>query len=63
MQVRALQEKLRIQEIPMSYRNRIRRSKISGTVSGVINAGLGIIGTILRLAWSRQNKPHNKSAK
>ena len=47
MQARALIAGLRIREVPVRYRRRVGRSKISGTVSGTIRAGVKIIGTIL----------------
>lgn len=49
MQVRALQRGLRVREVPVSYRRRIGRSKISGTMMGVLRAGMKIIWTIVRL--------------
>jgi glycosyltransferase involved in cell wall biosynthesis len=49
MQIRALQLGARVTEVPVSYRRRVGKSKISGTVSGVIKAGVGILGTIWRL--------------
>ncbi len=49
MQVRALQVGARACERPVSYRRRVGRSKISGTLRGVLGAGAGILGTILRL--------------
>ena len=49
MQVRALQVGARVCERPVSYRRRLGRSKISGTLSGVLGAGLGILSTIFRL--------------
>ncbi len=50
MQVRAIQLKLNCREVPVHYRARIGRSKISGNLKGVIIAGIDIIGTIFRLA-------------
>ena len=50
MQVRAARLGLRSVEVPVSYRRRIGRSKISGTVRGVILAGTKIISTIFREA-------------
>lgn len=47
MQARALIAGLRIREVPVRYRRRVGRSKISGTVRGTILAGVKIIGTIL----------------
>ena len=49
MQVRALQENKIIKEVPVSTMKRIGKSKISGTVRGVIGAGHGILGTIFKL--------------
>ena len=52
MQIRALQLGARVAEVPVSYRRRVGRSKISGTVTGVIKAGWGIVYTIFRLRSS-----------
>ena len=41
---------VRCLEVPVSYRRRVGRSKISGTVLGSIRAGCGILGTIAREA-------------
>ena len=49
MQVRALQLGARVAEVPVRYRKRIGRSKISGTVSGVVKAGWWILYTIFKL--------------
>ena len=48
MQVRALQLHARVAEVPVTYRRRVGRSKISGTVTGVIRAGFWILYTIFR---------------
>jgi glycosyltransferase involved in cell wall biosynthesis len=53
MQVRALQEGLRVTEIPVRYRKRVGRSKISGTVLGSIRAGRKIVATMWRLRGRR----------
>jgi glycosyltransferase involved in cell wall biosynthesis len=50
MQAKAARLGLRIYEVPVSYRRRIGRSKISGTLSGTIRAGWAIVTTILRVA-------------
>lgn len=51
MQVRALQEGLRIREVPVWSRPRVAgRDKISGTFRGSLKAGLKILWTIFRLA-------------
>ena len=54
MQVRAVEEGLRIAEIPVSSFPRIAgSSKISGTIRGTILAGAVILRTIGVLAWRR----------
>lgn len=52
MQVRAIQEGLQMVEVPVRLSPRIGRSKISGTVRGVIGAAKGIFSTIGRLWWA-----------
>lgn len=56
MQVRAIQEGLLTVEVPVRLLPRVGRSKISGTVRGVIGAALGIFGTIGRLWWAGQQR-------
>lgn len=51
MQVKAFQLKKHVVEVPVSTQKRIGQSKISGTVSGVIGASKGILGTIAKLYW------------
>jgi glycosyltransferase involved in cell wall biosynthesis len=48
MQIKAVKHKLRITEVPVSYRERIGVSKITGTISGTFKAGTKIIYTILK---------------
>jgi glycosyltransferase involved in cell wall biosynthesis len=48
MQVKAARLKLRHEEVPVRYRKRVGKSKISGTVSGTVRAGIKILGTIAR---------------
>lgn len=50
MQAKAARQQLRILEVPVGYRRRIGRSKISGTLSGTIRAGFGILSTIVKVA-------------
>lgn len=54
MQVRALQLRARVEEIPVSYRRRLGRSKISGTIRGVVAAGWCILTTIGRCWWQER---------
>jgi len=48
MQIKALRAGLRVREEPVSYRKRIGRSKISGTVKGTLFAGTRIMFTIFK---------------
>ena len=48
MQVKAAQQKLKCAEIPVKYRKRIGKSKVTGTIKGTIMAGYKIIFTIFR---------------
>ena len=48
MQVKALQHQLRCAEVPVSYRKRIGKSKVSGTVKGSVLAGHKILWTIFK---------------
>ena len=65
MQVKAVQHGLVIREVPVSYRRRIGRSKISGTLKGTLGAGVKILAVITtaylrdrrRSARSRRARP------
>jgi glycosyltransferase involved in cell wall biosynthesis len=48
MQLKAVRQQLRICEVPVRYRTRIGKSKISGTIRGTIMAGYKILSAILR---------------
>ncbi|HEV8081500.1 MAG TPA: glycosyltransferase family 2 protein [Chitinophagaceae bacterium] len=48
MQLKAAKLKMKIIEVPVSYRKRIGISKISGTVKGTVLAGYKIITTIFK---------------
>ena len=48
MQVRAAAAGVRYAEIPVSYRKRVGRSKITGTLSGTVRAGWKILYTVFR---------------
>jgi glycosyltransferase involved in cell wall biosynthesis len=50
MQVKACRLGLRVVEVPVDYRPRVGRSKVSGTVRGTVGAAVKILGTILRHA-------------
>lgn len=53
MQIKAVKKGLRVAEVPVSYRRRIGTSKISGNLRASLAAGVKILWTILRLAFSR----------
>ncbi len=53
MQVKARRAGLRVAEVPVDYRPRIGRSKVSGTVVGTVRAAAKILGTIVRYAVAR----------
>lgn len=48
MQLKAAKHNLKCMEVPVTYRNRIGISKISGTIKGTIMAGYKIIWTIFK---------------
>lgn len=49
MQVKAAKHKYKCKEIPVNYRKRIGKSKVSGTIKGTILAGHKILWTIFKL--------------
>ena len=53
MQIRAAQLGLRCAEVPVSYRKRVGRSKITGTMIGTFRASHKILWTIFRAAARR----------
>ncbi len=46
MQIKAVKNNLKITEVPVSYRKRIGKSKVTGTVKGTIMASIIILKTI-----------------
>ncbi|MFT5084918.1 MAG: glycosyltransferase involved in cell wall biosynthesis [Lentisphaeria bacterium] len=57
MQIKAIQYGLIMNETPVNSKVRIGQSKISGTIKGVIGAGLGIIGTIAKMRVRQRHIP------
>ncbi|HUF07866.1 MAG TPA: glycosyltransferase family 2 protein [Rhodothermales bacterium] len=51
MQIKAVKKGLRCVEVPVSYRKRIGRSKVTGTVSGTIKASARILWVLARYAF------------
>lgn len=49
MQVKAAKYKLKTTEVPVQYRKRIGKSKVSGTIKGTLLAGHKILWTIFKL--------------
>ena len=56
MQIKAAEQKLRSTEVPVSYRCRIGKSKISGTIVGSFRAGYKILYTIFRYRFRSRSK-------
>ena len=57
MQIKAIRMRMRIVEKPVDSRGRrFGRSKVGGTVKGVIGASVGILGTIFRLRGRRATR-------
>ncbi len=55
MQIKAIQKGQKITEVPVTTRVPISKSKISGTLRGITDAGAGILGTIAKL-WLQEQK-------
>lgn len=53
MQIKAIEKGLKIKEVPVDYRKRTGKSKISGTVKGAILAGEKILRTIFKYKFFR----------
>jgi len=53
MQIKAIRKRLRVREVRTSYRRRIGRSKISGTLRGALGAGTKILFVIFRSTLQR----------
>ena len=54
MQLKSLHHKTPYTEIPVKYRTRIGRSKISGTIRGTVLAGFKILGWIGKFYFSKK---------
>jgi hypothetical protein len=48
MQIKAAKLKMRCSEVPVRYRKRIGRSKVTGTFSGTVKASAKILFTIFK---------------
>jgi glycosyltransferase involved in cell wall biosynthesis len=58
MQMKALQHRMKVVEVPVRYRKRIGKSKVSGTISGSVKAGAKILWTIGKLAINKPRIEH-----
>jgi glycosyltransferase involved in cell wall biosynthesis len=64
MQIKAVRLGMNIKEVPVSYRQRIGQSKISGTVKGSIMAGSKILWTIMKCTICRVTpQPQSQNTK
>ncbi len=65
MQLKAKTHGLRVVEVPVRYRARVGKSKITGTLAGTLRAGWKIIGWILAWRvklWLRPPRPADQSS-
>jgi hypothetical protein len=53
MQLKVLKKKMNYIEVPVTYRNRIGVSKVSGTVKGAVMAGVKILGWIFKYSFKK----------
>ena len=55
MQVKAIQQNMRVTEVPVdTLRRRFGKSKVGGTLRGVIGASIGILSKIVALRWQQK---------
>lgn len=60
MQVKAIQAKFAYKEVDVTTKQRVGKSKISGTVRGTIGAGVGIFSKIFYLYWHEKEFLNSK---
>jgi len=63
MQIKAVEADLRIREVPVSYRRRVGVSKITGTITGTVQASAKILWTIGRFAARRGRNARSSPAR
>ena len=62
MQIKAIQRKMRVAEVPVdSHKRRHGKSKVGGTVRGVVGASIGILGMILKLGLRSASATQSRS--
>jgi hypothetical protein len=54
MQIKAVKAGLRCREVPVSYRKRVGKSKVTGTVKGTVKASVRILRVLARHAFTRR---------
>jgi glycosyltransferase involved in cell wall biosynthesis len=52
MQIKAVKQRLRIEEVPVRYKKRRGQSKVSGTISGSLKAGFKILYLIAKYGFT-----------
>jgi len=53
LQIKAAQQKMKATEVPVSYRKRIGKSKVTGTLSGTIKASIKILYLIFKSYFNK----------
>ena len=62
MQIKAIQGRMRVAEVPVDSRRRQHgKSKVGGTLRGVVGASIGILSMILKLALRRTSAQQPRS--
>ena len=51
MQIKAIRLGLRCTEVPVSYRKRVGKSKVTGTLTGTVKASVRILSLIVKYAF------------
>lgn len=54
MQIKAAKKKYKILEVPVSYRKRIGKSKVTGTIKGTVMASIIIMKTIIKYIFVKE---------
>ncbi len=62
MQIKAAEQRLRTLEVPVAYRRRVGKSKISGTFVGSLKAGTKILWTLAKYAVGSRRRKANRQA-
>ncbi|KAB2838661.1 MAG: glycosyltransferase family 2 protein [Melioribacteraceae bacterium] len=60
MQIKAARKKYKINEVPVKYRKRIGKSKVTGTIKGTVMASVIILKTIFTYALKKESVKRRK---